>query len=891
MRYEAIERGITTGSEAFESAPSPMSGHRHVEEVLAVGITHHKFGLLRDWSDPTRRYKAFKAFEIDTYIENIIGVGLPLFFDYHVLPMFCALGALLVAAHASHAAGFSTAAKDTRHHGPFVKATHEFAYNLWLGLAVFWISMVVFAWICAVFTCRHSVEFDQANSTMSDFAVHIKGLPENFVDEEKLLALLKKTFGDCGVEPIGVSICYDQRHLGSRIDDMLERLITESDIELYEDLHSSDAEECLGPGESSFGYGAKLVDERHRRSDDEEKAELSGILKTMRGGGSAYAVFKYKSQAARVCLMYNGFWLEDSLTFEQSHREMWLDALRPRGISEYHMADLRHIWPAGKGIIKHELCIYQGGERHILPAGTRVLLPDDCNNLEQVPEGHPIQIERRIEIGHAEGEPTTLLWHNFGTRHRTKVDRTIRALLFTLVVFGLIVCLVYYPSAVIIDRPYARAQTSPKEATMQIKGFLIGTANNVLGSVMGMQSWGIGFWSRSSLDLWVMLFSLATTLFNSAVVLWTAFEHAVSDVQSSFVRLHGVEYIGDQSYKSFRDYVNKEITLSGMLFDMMVPGWLFSGFITGQVIGFIVPWIQNYILLHLVFRLRCLPYPVNKLITLLIPYNPDPAQKLSARKAENIFSPPLLSLAWEYADKIVNPSICLLSLFFISPHMWAIFPWLLQWACFMFLYFRYFLMWFRRKSTHDSRSLQICGLYMWFIPISIVAAAWTFWAVRLNYFSNFLLVPIAFILSAIIYWTGLLIIIPLDVKIGVEKDAEYYAVDARLLYNWFNCNAIRVLKARYGFLHTTPSDGVPFVFGKEYLVICKRSKCNDESVVLRSTTPQSWQRRKSAANKLSLSDRVYFGVIRFRKYVIPGFCFATLVCARGVYYYNTLRGE
>jgi len=382
------------------------------------------------------------------------------------------------------------------------------------------------------------------------------------------------------------------------------------------------------------------------------------------------------------------------------------------------------------------------------------------------------------------------------------------------------------------------------------------------------------------------IFSLTTTVFNSGVALWTAFEFKLADLQQSFVQVDGGFDYAVVSGSVLRAAVGEETRMSQMLFDMMVPGWLFSGFITGQVMGLLVPLIQNYILLQVIFGCRCLPAWINKAISLIIPYNPDPTHALSARDAEKIFQPGEVCLAWEYADKIVNPSICLISFFFLSPQMWRIFPWLLQWACFIYLYHRFFLIWTRKKNMHDARSLQICGLYMWFLPLGIIATAWAFWTVRLGYFSSLILVPVAFWMSTIIYFMVLLITIPIDSKEVIEKDKSYELVNSRLLYNWFNCNAVHVLKSRYGMLNEmvlqTSSALVPFFFGKEYLVIDKMDE-EDELELAQTTSPTNWIPQWTS-DEISMADRMYFRGKKLGKYAVPVFCFLVLVGARIFYY-------
>eukprot|EP00928_Gymnodinium_smaydae_P032283 TRINITY_DN23422_c0_g3_i1.p1 TRINITY_DN23422_c0_g3~~TRINITY_DN23422_c0_g3_i1.p1 ORF type:complete len:1001 (-),score=152.17 TRINITY_DN23422_c0_g3_i1:239-3241(-) len=839
-----VRQDVEKGDDIFEDARSGLlSRETTFGAAIRAGARQYRISLMGDWSIPMKRYLNYSVF-VDVSMKDIVGVGLSSFYHFHSLPMFAAIVAQLVAAYASHFSGYEKsiveAVKDD-FLGDKAAAVQEssraFAELLWQGLGVLFVTMLAHAWFFAWAQSGLESWFNKENHSIRDYAIELKGLPKNRTSETALLEEVTSIFSQCGVKPLGVSIGYDLTSdplvklsdEGHGVWNMMERIIVKCDTSFDEP-----ADGRFGIGTPKFGYNAHLADPADLLSESEEMEHCKAILDVLECSGKAWVVFKTKTDVNKVLGMFNGFWVKDEAPINDENRDQWLQMLQPDGLTEVELTDLGLVWPHGEGVVcwDGEISgrkvragtIVEDPQQKEAALGANSISTDGsakwCHNLRDV-QSQSMTIQRRVKVKACPSEPLSVQWYSLGTSDSVIVIRTFRAVAITFLVFIAIVLVVYMPYSYWILAPYAAVNASPTAATSQIMGFLIGIANSILCAVMGMQAWGIGFSNKWALDVWVLVFNMCVSMFNTVFNLVFAFRHDIDTLAKDYLHLEG-----NYTREALRSAVAHEIESSQFLFNMMVPGWLFSGFIIGNIVGLIVPWIQNYLLLQIVFSLRCLPLWLARVITLLIPYNPDPASDLHARQAEYIFAPGEISLAWDYGDKIVTPTICLLTFFFLSPQMWRIFVWLLIWANFMYLFHRYYHLQTCKKQLHDSGTPGKTALILWFLPISTVAAAWMFWAVRLGIQTSYMLVPVAFVASAVMYWMGLAIIFPFGEWTSIEKERMYESVASRCLFTWFNANPIHVLKSRYGGADAVPTETkapIPFQFGKEYLIIGETS--------------------------------------------------------------------
>jgi len=576
-----------------------------------------------------------------------------------------------------------------------------------------------------------------------------------------------------------------------------------------------------------------------RRHVDMEKAALLKILDGdkdavdakrkagLKTGQKAFIVFENKADAFSVINTFKSIWMRDEVAYKEVQRSLWTEALTADASNAYEKKSMNRLWTSGQGTLKQNVELDTLGEV-MIPAGTHVELKkvirknkesgkvEECNiqefatttKLGDLQDGDMLILYRKVDVSACEAEPPTVMWDAIGTPNSVKLGRSIKAVAVTLVVFGLIVALAYTPFGKYINLPYAKAEESPKDFTNNTQGFLIGIANGILGAVMGMFSYGVGFEFRWELDIWVSAFNTVVCLFNSAYSIFITFDSAIQDEsEGKYVAIGTPHHHHDLNGTQLRQAVTQEIHTSYMLYTMLVPGWLFIGFIVGNLVGLIVPWIQNGALVEIVFYCRCLPKWLNDILIMIIPFNPqnmnwkgEQRKELTARKAEQVFAPGETNLAWEYADRIINPLLCMVSLFFLSPHMWCIFPQLTAWAAFMYLCHRFALIRTRKKCVHDSTTLSDFNLYLWSLPVSTILAASAFWAVRLGMLGSYILPVVAFFASMLFYCIGLYIVLPGPNPDILEKEKDYEYTKSILLYTWYNCNPVHVLKSAYGFL-------------------------------------------------------------------------------------------
>lgn len=337
--------------------------------------------------------------------------------------------------------------------------------------------------------------------------------------------------------------------------------------------------------------------------------------------------------------------------------------------------------------------------------------------------------------------------------------------------------------------------------------------------------WGVGFDDFHSLDEMTLRYNMLTSIVNTAYTMWTSMHHRLSELG----QLQVAALVAADA-RTITDMVSAEKDLANLLYNMLVPGWLFSGFLQGQMIGTLLPLALNLLYLRAIFVWRCFPKWVNNILVLLVPYNPDVEKPLKKRVGELILEPGALSLAWDYSNILVTPAICLLALFFPleqvdgggpSPSVWRIFRVMLGWVVFNYLFHRYVRLPLAKKQMHSSHLLDVVARRWWGMPLSMVAAAWAFWGWRLGYFYSWM-VPVVFGLSFQVY---VMLLMVLGTETSTNKhdydDVSYKAVERKLLYSWFNTNPVHVLKSKYieDDIPAITRVSCPFFYGKED--VCK----------------------------------------------------------------------
>jgi len=112
--------------------------------------------------------------------------------------------------------------------------------------------------------------------------------------------------------------------------------------------------------------------------------------------------------------------------------------------------------------------------------------------------------------------------------------------------------------------------------------------------------------------------------------------------------------------------LRREIDLGFKVFQLLVPGVLFTPCLLSPLNNFIIPYFRESALLVLFGRAK------------------------SGREAERYLEPLPLGLPWDYQGHATLPFCCCLTLFIMSPSMWWTNAYLCVW-CFFFYFFQRFM--------------------------------------------------------------------------------------------------------------------------------------------------------------------------------------------------------
>lgn len=798
--------------------------------ALAVGKELAHASQHMDWSraslHPNKSPERYGVLA-DVHRRFIVGVGLPLYYNFYLLPLTSGVVAVAI---------MQWVGSKSRLHEMLNKSDAaefdfgivEHAQRVWYGITALLIFMIVYAW-CHTFVQKLVIKrFDKENSTMADYTLHLSGLLPEMTSELKLMEHCQAHFQ---TEVVGISIAYDlcsDPSLQGEVYDMAERSVIYADVALHDampcNLKAGTYLDVLGSVRKVAGLGlpSKVGYPKELAGDSDfptvpdsvawRKIQDSSRLKC---SGDAWVVFPFKSTCDKVRGTIKGFWIDAEITIcTQAEADAMIKALVPHTAMRANplgFEALSEIWPSMIAQVVHATSI----DGMNLPLGTRVHLVKGQTDFRV---GQKVAIECRISVQECTQEPLAACWYNQGKNDGDMMKALWYTFFLVTVTFLLIAGLVYFPYAKYILLPFAMVGARPGPATGQIMGFLLGIANQILGAVMGIHLWGAGLKSKNSLDMTMLVFATLTgywnTIFSLSVGLYPMREgFGATDVSESMS--HSVVLSANHTLAAKQASLLKELELSDLLYTTLVPGWLFSGFIIGNIVGYIVPFIQNGLLMRIVYSCRCAPYWLNKILTLIIPYQPEPG-RLTARKAEFIFQPSGLGLAWDYTSLIITPSICFMMFFLFTEtkQLQMLFLIMVGWVSFMYLYHRFVHLRFQKKDIHANAALDDVARYVWGLPIAVVAGAMACCNARLGNATHWGILGNS-LLALVVYWGGLIAVGPLTDINTIEEDQSYNAAQQGLLYSWFNCNPVHVLKSRYGdFLPRAPKPDEPMRLGR-----------------------------------------------------------------------------
>jgi len=819
-------------------------------KAIAHGLSSWLQRQMRNWAadideDPhkfrnpitPRRYNPCTTDIGGTYI---MGVGLPLFYGFKFLVFFSAAATALVLFIVQTVSGLEPMLEQITaesHAGVAVNSLPDdallaYSERMFYSLGALFVILYVFS-VCHFVRQQQFVrEFDNGNSSMADFALHIRGLPRDMISEGRLKALVEKQM-DCPGEVVGVSIGYDlsDAETRDRVFNMIENRVVRADVGFY----------MLGNDLSKHGWGYEPSLAKKEQLDAQKDRETFRQLwdeRRLQGSGHAFVVFKQKAFVSAANQRFRGFWVQSEVTLTaQELMDPQFNFLRDRGAQlEGRLRDhtMQNSLESRKFVVNAKE-IFVRHQRFL--AGTRFYDPDS------VRPGKPIVVETCMQVTDEALEPTSTLWFNFG-QPRPQRRRNERKHICNIAITWLVITLVVYtPLFYFLVTPCGLAKMEPGPVASQVQGILLAIAGNVLGMVNWNSVSSIGYFSKAQQDEHFVVFSTFANLFNSILFIGAGLSYYIS-VGFNQVDLTSVHNNTVGSFLLERE-------LFDAYYNMMIPGWLFAGVLTGKLMGWFMPVIQNYVLTRVVFVHQCLPDPLRQLLTAAIPWNPRIDEWLSARHAEHAFEPPEVALAWEYNAYIITPLICYVVLFVMSPRSWRVFGMLAFWALFMIVMHRYVTLLISRKHTTGYR-VDLLATKLWGVVPATVLAAFGFWGVRCNKFgdnasmTSYWIVLFLFLLGAAVHRLTLSMLeAPREVVDLDRKDRTYAQTVAELRYTWFNTNPVHVLKSCYypevlGEGMEQVMAPVPFEFGKEYLQLPEDWSFLDSQGKPVSEEPDSW---------------------------------------------------
>eukprot|EP00929_Paragymnodinium_shiwhaense_P060251 TRINITY_DN30111_c0_g2_i1.p1 TRINITY_DN30111_c0_g2~~TRINITY_DN30111_c0_g2_i1.p1 ORF type:complete len:1088 (-),score=144.03 TRINITY_DN30111_c0_g2_i1:125-3388(-) len=254
----------------------------------------------------------------------ICGVGLALFYNAYLFHMLvasvCLLGTWYVKSRSDFLQDLENFDIDetnrsdlstcpTAFDRDFRQDMAKYSYDMFLMLscvyALVFLGSVVYAW----FQKQHAAWFNSCNSTMSDYALSVQGVPVDEVDEVLLAEKCSKIFQAVApdIEVVGVSVGYDYVDRWGVVDDMVSRMLTRADIDAGAYPRDVLVTETITPAAS----GARSVERDLPLLADQEDKDKAVVRswfqgskeERMNGSGSLFCVFRLKEHKRALLRM------------------------------------------------------------------------------------------------------------------------------------------------------------------------------------------------------------------------------------------------------------------------------------------------------------------------------------------------------------------------------------------------------------------------------------------------------------------------------------------------------------------------------------------------------------------------------------------------------------
>lgn len=786
---------------------------------------------------------------------NKLGVGLPLFYSGIFQLMLVGLLALVVTfavykvsnlsnaligvesslnqllssaispVGAAPAVVLSTLASCRRESASDVRASlMEYAVRNFYAVGVLYVVIFITSLRHVYHKKKAAYEFDEQNSSMSDFVLRISGLPRACTDEAWLKNFLEMKFReevtemvDRGgqhpsgqVEVHGVSICYDYVDHRNTVDDVMWRFMELSEVPVEEMMMEARRKSQGGVQESASSAPSAATDaEARQRIDQLQKDALlvrswfekekdpdttsqgsgagtaSGSMSPLLGGGDdrhkgpllstgqAFVVFKYDKDREKV----------------HKNRE----AIQKQLNSSEQFRDQRK---QDKGPVKHKTSSLELVRMdEITEQFTGALGPIlSSKTLEEAPTNGGAG----ICLHEVFSDPPSINWWHMGLAENEIHKRMGWAILWVIVSIVVVQAGIIYPYAKFIVWPYAATGSYAGGVKMTVAGIVLGNVNMLLSIRIYFSAFEIGYHRKDRMDSFILFANTSVVMLNTMFNILTM-ALMVASKDPGF---------GPNSMLSITTLtaLHAENELAKNIFYMMFPGVFFVGYIMCILMAGVVPYIWNTILMKMIYVWRCLPECGLWILKVFLPWAPESLDEYPRRNAEKGFEPMEIGLAWEYSSFIVNPTVCFFMLIFISPYVWRIFACMLGWAVFYYVWCRYMHLRFCKACYYSTPYLDGLMSLAWGCPLAVLGAAWCLWGLRTGYVAHgepdwikwfYVLSSFAMSLTAwiccVLYFAN-----PFSREDAEEKNhPDVETLEGQVVFSWYNCNPIFVLKCFY----------------------------------------------------------------------------------------------
>ncbi|KAF4656571.1 hypothetical protein FOL47_008846, partial [Perkinsus chesapeaki] len=310
--------------------------------------------------------------------------------------------------------------------------------------------------------------------------------------------------------------------------------------------------------------------------------------------------------------------------------------------------------------------------------------------------------------------------------------------------------------------------------------------NTMLGEELYVMASSAGAHRENGADIIVLVFYFILSIFNvifSAVLV--AFQGHV---------INGNEAAQQYFYTSIRsspvEAFAVEIGISELMYNTLWPATLLLPYIGFAFGGYLVKFAFMYI-------------------------RAKRSSSLTPATAEALLEPSAMWLAWDYSLIVANCLTCVLFLFTVAPLNVApsIFVNMIMWCGFMYISQKTLHLRMSKVRIYYSHRLDLCALVLWSIVIGAIGSVPVYWKGRADR-ATMGSVVIIFLVVAGSYLVCLLVIFNTSyckADESFECDVTFDEAQDNLLFDWFNCNPIHVLKSQFGLLSKPTGDATNFL--------------------------------------------------------------------------------